>query len=336
MRYLKNCFGMSLCLWGVLTVGHACADNAPLPKVATTSTHSAVFARVGDSIISLDQYNATFSAASRGKFYHGKPPDGEIAAMQREVANQMVERILLLREAQQRKLRADQTDIQKTVQTYEQRYAGSAQWKANREQALPALITRLEQDNLLSQIEKTVRSAVKPSAKQVKAYYTANLGKFTEPEQLRASVILLKVDPSAPSATWIKAEEQAKALAKRARAGEDFSALSKQYSQDDSAQQGGDLGYLHGGMLPEGGDVVVAKMKVGETSDPFRILEGVAILRLADRKAPKRHELDEVKVRAEELTQRELSDTAWIAFLAQLKLKTKIQIDQSRFLPLSK
>lgn len=336
MRYLKNCFGMSLCLLGALMAGQASAGDVAQPKVMAPSAPSAVFARVGDSVISLDQYNATFSAASRGKFYHGKPPDAEIAAMQREVANQMVERILLLREAQQRKLRADQADIQKTVKTYEQRYAGNAQWKANREQALTALVERLEQDDLLSQLEKIVRSSAKPTAKQVKAYYGANLSKFTEPEQLRASVILLKVDPSSPSATWVKTEEQAKALTKRARAGEDFAVLSKQYSQDDSAQQGGDLGYLHGGMLPDGGEAVVAKMKLGEISDPFRILEGIAILRLVDRKAPKRHELDEVKVRAEELTARELGDAAWIAFLAQLKLKTKIHIDQSRFLPLGK
>lgn len=312
------------------------ADNTLPPKVATASTPSVVLARVGDSVILLDEYNATFAAASRGKFYHGKPPEAEIAAMQREVANQMVDRILLLREAKQRKLRVDQADIQKTVQAYEQRYAGSPQWKTNKEQALPALIARLEQDNLLSQIEKMVRGSVKPSAKQVKAYYEANLDKFTEPERLRASVILLKVDPSSPSTTWGKTEDQAKALTKRARAGEDFSALSKQYSQDDSAPRGGDLGYLHGGMLPEGGEAVMAKMKVGETSDPFRILEGVAILRLADRKAPKRHDLDEVRVRAEELTQRDLGDAAWSAFLAQIKLKTKIQIDQTHFLPLSK
>lgn len=336
MSYLKNYFGMSLYLCGVLTVSQAYADTAPPPKVAATSPHTAVFARVGDSVISLDEYNARFAAASRGKFYHGKPPEGEIAVMQREVANQMVERILLLREAQQRKLRADQAEIQKSVQTYEQRYAGSPQWKATKEQALPALIVRLEQDNLLGQIEKTVRGSVKPTAKQVKAYYGANLDKFTEPERLRASVILLKVDPSSPVTAWAKTEEQAKALTKRARAGENFSALSKQYSQDDSAQQGGDLGYLHGGMLPEGGEDVIAKMKVGETSDPFRVLEGIAILRLTDRKAPIRHEFEEVKVRAEELTQRDLGDAAWSAFLAQLKLKTKIQIDQTRFLPLSK
>lgn len=336
MRYLKNCFEVSLCLWGALTVSQACAGNALPTKVLASSAHAAVFARVGDRVISLDEYNATFAAASRGKFYHGKPPEGEIAAMQREVANQMVERILLLREAQQRKLRADQADIQKTVKTYEQRYANSAQWKATRETALPALIERLEQDNLLSQIEKTVRSSVKPSAKQVKAYYGANLAKFTEPEQLRASLILLKVDPSAAAATWSKTEEQAKAFVKRIRAGESFAALSKQYSQDDSAQQGGDLGYLHGGMLPEGGEDVIAKMKLGETSEPFRVLEGVALLRLTDRKASKRHEFEEVKVRAEELAQRDLGDAAWSGFLAQLKLKTKIEIDQSRFLPLGK
>ena len=83
-----------------------------------------------------------------------------------------------------------------------------------------------------------MRTSVKPNEKEVKAYYAANQAQFTEPEQLRVSVILLKVDPSSPAATWKQVDEQAQALAKRARAGEDFAALARQHSADPSAPQG--------------------------------------------------------------------------------------------------
>ena len=324
MRLLPNYFSRAVLL------------SLALVAATAAAAQSAVFAKVGDSVITLDEYNAAFSVASRGKFYHGKPPENEVALLQREVGEQMVARILLLREAKQRGLRADAAEIQKTLQTYEQRYAGSEQWKKNRSQALPPLQARLEQEDLLSQLEKTVRSSTKPNEKQVKAYYAAHQVKFTEPEQTRVSVILLKVDPSATSATWKKADEQAQALVKRVRAGEDFAALARQHSGDGSAQQGGDMGYLHSGMLPDGTQEALEKLKIGEISDSLRMLEGFALFRLTDRKAAKLHGFDAVKVRAQELAQREQSDAAWTAFVADLKAKTPAQIDPSRFLPLAK
>lgn len=309
------------------------AQSAPAPVSPSTA---AVFARVGDTTVSHDEYSAAFTAATRGKFYHGKPPDGEIAAMQREVAEQMVARIVLLYEVKRQGLRPDAAAIKKQVAVYDQRYASSEAWKKNRAQMLPPLIARLEQEDLLAQIEKSVRSQAQPSEAQVRNYFAVHRDKFTEPEQLRVSVILLKVDPSANSATWKGAEEQAKGLAIRARAGEDFAALARQHSAEASAQQGGDMGYLHGGMLPDGSQEALEKMKVGTVSEPLRLLEGYAVFRLVDRKPPVVHTFDEVKVRAKELTQRDQATAAWESFVKALKAKTAVQIDQSRFLPLSK
>lgn len=337
MRLLPNYFSRAALLsFAMLAATHALAATAAPAAGAAAAATPAVFAKVGDVVITQDEYRAAFDGASRSKFYHGKPPEGEVALLQREVADQMVARILLLREAKQRGLRPDAAEIQKTVQGYEQRYGGSEQWKKTRAQALPPLIARLEQDDLLSQLEKTVRASVKVSDKQVRDYYAANQDKFTEPEQTRVSVILLKVDPSATSATWKKAEEQAHALAKRVRAGEDFAALARQHSGDGSAAQGGDMGYLHSGMLPEGTQAALTKLKNGETSDEVRLLEGFAVFRLADRKVAKLRDFESVKVRAQELAQRDQSNGAWSVFVADLKTKTPTQMDQSRFLPLAK
>jgi parvulin-like peptidyl-prolyl isomerase len=291
---------------------------------------------VGDSSISHDDYNAAFTAATRAKFYHGKPPDAEIATLQREVADQLVARQVLLREIKRRGLRPDTAAVQKQVAVYEQRYANSEQWKKNRAQLLPPLIARLEQDELLEKMEKSVRDQHQPTDAQVKAYFAAHRDKFTEPEQMRVSVILLKVDPSANDADWKAREEQARALARRLRAGEDFAALARQHSAEASALQGGDMGYLHRGMLPDGSQSALEKIKVGEISDPQRLLEGYAVFRVTDRKLAIPHSLEQVHVRARQLAQREQADLAWNAFVKDLKSGTPIEMDQSRFLPLAR
>lgn len=326
-----------LCVAALLPLFHAGAGDiaAGNAQAGSAGGKSAIFAKVGDTLITEQEYLEAYSTAARGKFYHGKPPEGEIAKLQREVGQKLVARVLLLREAERRALRPDSAETGKALQAYEQRYANSAQWKQNRAQVLPALTARLEQDNLLSQLEKTVRAEVKVAEGDVRAYYLKHSEKFTEPEQLRVSVILLKVAPSAPVAVWEKANDEAVSLLARLRGGADFAALAREYSMDPTGEQGGDMGYLHAGMVPAGTEAELAKLQPGETSDVLRLLEGVAVLRLVDRKAARLMEFDAVKKRAQELVQKERADAAWLSFVAELAAKTPAEMDQSHFLPLA-
>ena len=99
MRLLPNYFSRAVLLSFALVAAGDIVAAPPAQPVAAVAAQSTVFAKVGDSVITLDEYNAAFSVASRGKFYHGKPPENEVALLQREVGEQMVARILLLREA---------------------------------------------------------------------------------------------------------------------------------------------------------------------------------------------------------------------------------------------
>jgi parvulin-like peptidyl-prolyl isomerase len=312
----------------LLSLAAAAALGADAPAAG-------VFARVGEQLITQDEFDAAFAAAARAKFYHGKPPEQELAALQRSVGQQLVERSLLLAEARQRQLQPDSAAIAKTVQGYEQRYAGNAKWQENRDRLLPPLVARLEQDDLLSQLEARVRGAVHASAADAQTYYQANPAKFTEPEQLHVAVILFKVEPSAPTAQWQAVDVQAQAVAGRARAGEDFAALARQYSADPSAAKGGDMGYLHLGMLPDGTQQALAKLQPGGTTDSLRLLQGLGVFRLVERKQARLQPLAAVQARAQELAQREQSERAWRDLIAALRLKTPAQLDTSRYLPLT-
>lgn len=330
-HYLCAATALSLALLGA----YANAGTAKTAPGAPAAAQAAVFARVGDTVITQDEFNAAFNSASRGKFYHGKPPENEIAALQREVGDQLVTRVLLLREARRQGVKPDAAEVHKTLQGYEQRYANSEQWKKNRQQLLPGLTARLEDASIVEQIEKRIRNVAKPGVKEVKAYYAANQDKFTEPEQLHVAVILLKVDPSSPKTAWAKADEEALALVKKLNAGANFAELARMHSGDASAQQGGDMGYLHKGMLPDGTQQVLNAMKPGEISNPVQLLEGMAVFRLLDRKVAKLNTFDKVQERAQELLYRDMGDQAWKKFTAELKKKTPVQIDQSRYLPLA-
>lgn len=314
-----------------------CAAQSAKPAAAEAQARTAppAFATVGGTAITYDEYNAAFRDAARDKFYHGRPPEGGIALLQREVGDQLVTRVLLLREAKRRKLQPDQESVSKKLEDHEQRYANSEQWKKAREQALPALKKKLAETSLLEQLEKAVRDAAVPSAEQVAAYYAAHPDKFTEPEQLNLKVILLKVDPSSPREAWEKAEQDAQDVIKQLREGADFAELARQRSGDaESAGNGGDLGYRHSGMLPEEVVAALGEVKLGDLSPPVRVLQGYTVFRLVDRKLPRLVDFDASRERAQKLLQREQGEAAWKALAVRLKKKTPPKIDTTGYLPL--
>lgn len=327
---------LSLALFGAGAVVAGPSVAQPAAAAApTAAAQAAIFAKVGDAVITFDEYAGAFNAAARSKFYHGKAPDNEVAALQREVGDQLVARVLLLREAKKRGLKPDAAEIQQVLAGYEQRYGASENWKKNRDKMLPGVTARLEEENIIAQLEKSIRNVPEPTQSEVKAYYSANPDKFTEPQQLRVSLILLKVDPSSPTAVWLKADAEAHALLKRLQSGEDFAAVARKHSADGSASQGGDLGYVHDGMLPESAQEILNAMKPGDISNPVQVLEGMGILKLTDRKPPKLNTFEKVEKRAHDLLVRDRTGQAWTRFVAELKKKTPAQIDQSRFLPLA-
>jgi parvulin-like peptidyl-prolyl isomerase len=307
------------------------AQHAPHAQPAK----AAVFARIGETVISGEQFDAAFAQAARGKFYHGNPKESDIAQLQREVGQKLVDEALLFSEAQRRKIQPDPAAVQKVIDGYDQRYKDSAQWKENRPRVLPNLKAKLERDNVMEQLTTQVKNVPAPTAEQLQKYYDDHKDKFTSPEQVHIRMILLKVDPSAPQAQWAGAKEEGAAISKRLRAGADFAELAHLHSADDSAKRGGDMGYIHRGMLPEPAEKAIDALKPGETSDAIVLLEGVAVIRLEARKEPVLNSLDRVRERARDLYLRDGGEQAWTALLEQLRRATPVQLDESRFLPLA-
>jgi peptidyl-prolyl cis-trans isomerase D len=126
-----------------------------------------------------------------------------------------------------------------------------------------------------------VAAKVKASREDVERYYNEHLGTYTTPEQIRASHILLKTEGKNDADVKAKAE----GVLKEAKAGGDFAALAKKYSEDESnAQQGGDLDYFsRGRMVPEFENAAFA-LAPGEISDLVKTQFGYHIIKLTDRK----------------------------------------------------
>lgn len=303
-------------------------------KTVTADSKPAVFATVGDTVISALDFQRALSVAMRKKYYHAKPPEAEYAKFQREVGDDMVNRVLLLAEARRRGIQPDRAQISATVAGYDVQYKGSQNWAANREKMLAAVVPQLESSSILERFEKLVKEVSVPSDAAVRAYYDKHKDLFIEPEQVKLGVILLKVDPSSSQAVWNSAHEEGKRLHKRLLAGADFADLAQLHSGDRSAAQGGSMEYTHRGMLPETVHEVVDKLKPGELSEPVQMLEGVAILRLDGRRPASQRSIDQVRERAAGLWQRDEAQARWNSLIDALRRAARIHIDETQYAPL--
>ncbi|MGY3438579.1 MULTISPECIES: foldase protein PrsA [unclassified Marinovum] len=97
----------------------------------------------------------------------------------------------------------------------------------------------------------------------------------------------------------VEAEEDAAALAERARAGEDFAELAKDNSTGPSGPNGGELGWFGEGMMVPEFETAVKAMEVGAVSDPVQTQFGWHIIKLNETRTPEAPALDAVRAEIE-------------------------------------
>jgi peptidyl-prolyl cis-trans isomerase C len=145
-----------------------------------------------------------------------------------------------------------------------------------------------------------------PTDADVKKFYDDNPSQFEQPEMVRASHILISTkDPAdtnpnpmlqkdlSPEQKAAK-RKQAEDLLKRARAGEDFAKLAKQYSDDPGSKDtGGEYTFPRGRMVPEF-EATAFALKTNEVSDIVQTSYGYHIIKLSEKIPAKKVELAKV------------------------------------------
>jgi peptidyl-prolyl cis-trans isomerase D len=135
---------------------------------------------------------------------------------------------------------------------------------------------------------------VQVGEKEIEDYYNRNrAAKFQQPRAVRLRHILARIPSGADSAQKAGARSKAETALKEARSGKDFAAAAKKYSEDPSAAQGGDLGWISPGQLLPALDQAVFALKKGEVSGVLESPLGYHIFKAEDVKQDKSTALKE-------------------------------------------
>lgn len=158
-----------------------------------------------------------------------------------------------------------------------------------------------------------------------KTYYEQNAQRFSEPEQVRASHILISTQNKSDE-DKASAKKKAEELLKKAKADDaDFAALAKENSDCPSKDRGGDLDYFtRERMVPEFSQAAFA-MKVGDVSDLVETQFGYHIIKVTDHKDAKTSSFDEVKDEIVKTLQNQKESEFARQYLEDLKAQAKIE-----------
>ena len=144
---------------------------------------------------------------------------------------------------------------------------------------------------------------IEVSDADVQAYYDVyRERRFRQPAAVKFSQIFIE---GATPDDRAAARERLEAILKQAREGADFAELAKQHSQDESASEGGDMGFVVRGQLVAPLDEALFALEEGAISDVVESDIGLHVLKAVERQEDKVRELEEVREEIVEALKRE-------------------------------
>jgi peptidyl-prolyl cis-trans isomerase D len=139
-----------------------------------------------------------------------------------------------------------------------------------------------------------LRPQVTVSDDELRQYYEQHRAEYVLPERVKAQHILFKTQGKTPEEIE-KIKDKAREVLERAKKGEDFGALAKQFSEDSTASAGGDLGdFGRGQMVPEF-ERVAFSLGVGAISDLVQTQFGIHIIKVNGKQEARERPFEEMK-----------------------------------------
>ncbi len=129
--------------------------------------------------------------------------------------------------------------------------------------------------------EEALAAWMSENEERLDAEYERNKHRYTNLEKrVRARHILIKAGSYATPEQKEEAKKRAEALRARAVAGDDFASLAAKHSDDPiTAKNGGDIGFLAKGTMPEAFDEAVFSMEIGEISEVVETPYGFHVIK---------------------------------------------------------
>jgi peptidyl-prolyl cis-trans isomerase C len=296
-------------------------------KPADTDKKIAV---INGVVISQEQFNKELTIHLDRISRQGRQvSDAQMAELKKDVLQGLIERELLYQESRKAGIKITDQTLDEQLAAIKKRFPSEEEYK----KALSAM--NLTEDEVKTQIARglairelinqKIMSKITVSDEETKAYYDANPQLFKQPEQVKASHILIKVETDATDAQKAEARKKINDVQQKIKDGGDFAELAKQYSEGPSNVRGGDLGYFGRGQMVKPFEDAAFAMQPNEVSDVVETRFGYHLIKVYDKKPEQTVAYTDVKEQIGERMKQEKAEKEAAQYVEQLKKDAKIE-----------
>jgi parvulin-like peptidyl-prolyl isomerase len=254
-------------------------------------------------IVTINEVKISKTELDRGvkslfpaRYYHGTISDKQMEVFEKKVLEELVEDELLFQYATSIGIKISIADIDKSIDKLKKMLKSEEEFNETLKKSgftLQTLKRSIEKEEVLKKFYRE-KIDVTLQEKDLKKYYNNNKYKFKEPEKIKVKVIYVKNDPTDPEGRS-KAKMRIEEAYKKVKDGDDFGDVAAKYSTAMSRVKGGDLGYVHKGMLEPAVEAVAFTMDANSTSEIIEEDIGFFIVKLDSKYESKQLSFDSVK-----------------------------------------
>lgn len=257
------------------------------------------------------------------------PEASQVEALKKNLLEELISQELLAQEGTKLGIKADGVMVDDRLKTLKSRFPSEEEFKSALSRSNlsePELRSQMERGLLIHEVlSREVIQKVTISPQESKEYYDTHPDDFKQPQQVRASHILIKLEPKAEEDAKAKARWEIEEVRKKLSKGADFAALAKEFSQCPSKAQGGDLGFFERGQMTKPFEDAAFSLKPGQTSGIVETEFGYHLIRVTEEKPAGMLSYENVKGELEEQLKEAKTRTEVGRYVEGLRNKAKVE-----------
>ena len=251
--------------------------------------------------------------------------------LRREAMDLLIEQVLVAQQAEKAGVRADEATVDEVFGEVRSVFDDEATFEMKLKEdgfTQESLRRHLGRMMAAQQYLDGIReNSGEVTEQDLKRYYEDNAQRLTLPEQVRVRHILITWKPMGKQDDRAFIRESMQPILERARAGEDFAALAREFSDDFATKQmGGDTGFFHRGQMAPAFEEAAFALEPGEVSDVVETSFGVHIIKLEQRQERELLAYDDIHDQLRDHVRQEKAEAAVRAEIDRLQAAADIEI----------
>ncbi len=275
----------------------------PLPAQSRERMVDGIAAVVNSNVITYGQVRELlmFRQRSLGEMYEGAEMQEKMRESQSAALKDLIDRQLIIDHFKSEGFKIPEYVIEDRINTIVREEFGgdrTAFVRTLKAQGFSlARFREIERDKIIVQAmrQRAVRSDFVISPDKVTAFYRKNIARYSSPEEIQLSMIVLRAENDGSENPVESKRAMAQEIKSKLVEGAEFAGMAQMYSDDSTADLGGDWGWIDRNTLTPELNKIAFSLKPGELSDVIQLGDNFYIMRVDAKKPAVTRPLSEVR-----------------------------------------